>query len=385
MSRVTRNSLGSHIVTAVLVSFLGCLISASARAVGLIDWTNRADVICVASYDSMKPLGSKPIPPGYMESLVTDAVTMNVTAVWKGTLPEHKIVLNVTHVERNNGQYFPFKPFSRSSSYLIFVRRQAGSAIYDPMDAPSFDEGFGSDIPLSSLSSEITPQMPVFTKVVLQDIAGLSENDPLVRGRALGLLDDFDWLYIHQVSYRPALPPGTAVADLRKMITTRALPEVLRLTKDKDEETRFHALETAAHLQQTQVIPAIAEMSESQSLYAPNIAVELMYYRNDEAVPLLIPQMLNKNPDARMFTIEAFEGLKDRRTIPFLIDALGDSDKLVHDRALYCLYLITKLPTTYEVRGTPENAADALHFWQEWKTDHSQEIDQLRKKAFTTN
>ena len=163
------------------------------------------------------------------------------------------------------------------------------------------------------------------------------------------------------------------------MITAFAFPVMLQLTRAKDAWTRVDALEALAYLQDTQVIPAIGRAAENGGLYANTAAYSLFHYRNADAVPLLIPQMRNKNPQARMFVIEAFDGLKDRRTVPSLIAATDDPDGTVRGWALYVLHEIMGLPKDYFLGTSAKQENSYVQFWRDWRVSHSSEMEQMAK------
>ncbi|BDI33948.1 hypothetical protein CCAX7_59990 [Capsulimonas corticalis] len=377
----------------LLAICLIAFITGRGQADGLWDWTKRADIVCVASYVSQKPLKTRINPANSSEVLVTVAVTMKVTALWKGKLPQSSLVLRETQVLRegkvvdlNLNHPFASKTYSPWSldlnpDWLIFAVRQKGSEIFAPMSSFPNDVGFRSAIPVGPLLPGITDDMSLMSKATRLVVNSLYDPEPTIARAALSELSDFEGLFISGLRPERFLPPGTDVAALKSLLVARAIPAIKRLTQVKDEETRFGALRLAAHFQQTWAIPAIAEMAQSHSRRADGAAVLLWHYGNSTAVAPLIQQLKNTNYLARIFTIEAFETLKDKRTMPFLIDALRDPNSKVRARALYMLYLITNLPTNYHFRLSPKETQDTIRYWERWGREHSAEIERWKKSA----
>lgn len=343
-----------------------CVQMPPAQASGVADWTNRADLICVASFDALESIKTEPTQS--FDTLVTYAVTMNVKSLWKGSLSEPKLKLKLSRLERN-GPYFPFQPFSKNRNYLVFAQKSEQSPLYDSLE-PGNESSFSSAIPIGGIIALTEPRTPLFSQVTRQIISGLFETDATVKHAAIGALSDYEWLFV------PPLVPShvplgqTRIADLREMFAARALPQILRLARDEDETTRVQALETASYLQQNSVIAELAKGAESDSRYADYaLSWGLLHFRNSSAIPLLVPQLKNKNPLARIAVIEALEGFRDRKTLPFLVQTLDDSDPRVRERALYALHLISGLPDNYVLQASAEQQKNLVRFWKSWRAN----------------
>ena len=281
----------------ILFTFFFCH---DAIAYGIMDWTNRADIICIASYHSHQWIGPAPGEEkagSFTFSRATYTATLDVQEVWKGSLPGKKLILKLTRRE-HDGVQMAFRPFEESHEFLIFARRQTlgqgfigpelGNAVYvpiDPEDGADYN-GFESALPTDPTTPQVQSQKPLFLRVVRQIVSGLWTSHPQQYGPdprkvALSFLPDFDWLYSDEAPPTD-LPRGTSITQL-KIITDRCLPKLFQLTKDADDNTRFESLLTLAHLQQKQVVPMLQDYvrsgAQNSQWLANNMGTVLSYFQ----------------------------------------------------------------------------------------------------------
>jgi hypothetical protein len=300
-----------------------------AHAVGIWDYTHRADLICVATFDSLRPVEWEPrLASG---ALTTYAITMNVREVWKGEWTEPQVTVYLARWEFD-GPFTPFKPFTPKRNYLILAKRNSNNRFTNGK------QGFFSYFPLAEPVSA-QPNQPAMTRVTRQLIANLLSADLDLKNKAFFYLPDYEGVFVDDSSWIKTQFPADEVSAAKSLLTTQAIPEILRLAREGDEQTRVAALLLAPWLQQTVIISQLAQEAQEGKSWSNSMAWGLFHFHNREALPLLRAQLGNTNPTARLAIVEAFEEFRDPVTIPDLKKLLADPDKEVAKRAAYALGL----------------------------------------------
>ncbi len=315
-----------------LLLALTCL--SRAHAVGIWDGTHRADLICVATFDSMEPVESQPpitLGGAPVDPLTIYAVKMNVSEVWKGVWADPHVTLHFGRREMGGPFVYP-SLFEKNQNYLIAAKRGPNGRFFQsPDDLNGKTSFFNSILIRDPVAAE--PNQPVMVRVTRQLIANLLDPDVKIKRTGLGMLGGYEDVFTDGQRWVKNQFPADEVSATKSLVEKQAIPEILRLTRDDDEEMRTSALETASWLQQTAVIPR-------GKPYADSMAWGLFHFHNREALPLLMAQLSNTNPMARIAIIEAFEQSRDPIVIPDLKRLLTDPDTGVRERAQYALKLI---------------------------------------------
>ncbi|RYX81519.1 HEAT repeat domain-containing protein [bacterium] len=321
---------------ALLTILLVCISLLPAHAISIWDATHRADLVCIATFESERAVESE--HPLAFEGNVIYAFTMNVSQVWKGEVKEKKLTLHLARYERN-GPWQPFRPFETNRNYLIIAKRNPKGRFYTSPDDLNGKQGFVDYFPVRE-SVPAVPSQPLMVRVTRQIIANLLDANTELKQKSLWQLQDYEGVFIDDSTWVKKQFGAAEVSATKSLVKKEAIPEILRLTREGDEEIRCTALETASWLQQTSVIPQLARGAQSGKPWADSLAWGFLHYRNREALPLLQAQLSNTNPIARLAIIEAFELFRDPATIPDLKRLLTDPDAQVRDRARYAVGLI---------------------------------------------
>ena len=171
-------------------------------------------------------------------------------------------------------------------------------------------------------------------------------------------------------------------SSLEAFIRARVLPTVLKLTTDSDADLRDQAILAAAHLQDVDVIPALAKIADKQ--YKPGqqgIAASIFSeYRNPDATRALAGVLGDTNPNVRSQAAASLRELADPVTVPSLLDHLDDPDPWAKYYIVTALYTATNTP---EYPGTVLFHADEdkyVAFWKKWADEHQDKIATLREQ-----
>lgn len=310
-----------------------------ARAIGVWDDTQRADLICVATFDSMRPVESQSLRAD--RSLTTYAVKMNVSQVWKGTWTEPQLALYFVR-EMNgvfNGPFVPPSPFEKNRNYLIMAKRGPDGRFLQSPDDPGGERSFvGSILIREPVAAEA--DQTVALRMARQLIANLLDADLKIQKVGLDELGSYEDVFTEGENAGKKQSSPAEVAAVKSLLEKEAIPEILRLSRGNDQELSLGALETASWLQQTSIIPQLAQRAQKNAPGAYEMAWALYHFHNREALPLLRAQLGNTNPNARVAIIEAFEEFKDPSVTPDLKRLATDPDSAVRKRAQYALALL---------------------------------------------
>lgn len=385
------------VITPLLTMMLMCLATGPTRAATEI-WdiarlSEESDIVCVVSFQSVEKtlldeqpnnnLLRFPTHDGSYFLLYSSISTMRVHQVWKGDWPEQQIKLRSVDKEYWLAPAETQKPrFEAGRLYLVFAGKDEISAAkvavvaHDGLDIQSA-------FPMASVAPDIVPNMPVSEKVLRQFSGSLRSNDKKVQ---IAALEQF-WLldYLMWDKFQPqGLLHNVDAKEWRRFILKNVAPRVLRLTESHDEETQESALGTAARLQLIQAIPRIVALSENNSSHAETMNWNLFGYRNQDAAPLLLPQLRNPKLPMRVAVVEYFEMLKDRRALPYLLELLNDPDPKVRERLPHTLWVITGLPKTYRIENAAEKQQELMNFWEKWAATHQKELKKIKARGWKT-
>ena len=170
-------------------------------------------------------------------------------------------------------------------------------------------------------------------------------------------------------------------SSLEAFIRARILPVVLKLTMDSDADIRDQAILTAGRLQDVDVIPALAKITDMQ--YQPGQPAgegDLIFgeYRNPDATRALVGVLSDSNPNVRERAAYSLRESADPLAAPFLLEHLDDPDPDARYSIVTAFYTATNTP---EYPGTVlfhDDEGKYIAFCKKWAAEHQEKVDLLR-------
>lgn len=274
-----------------------------------------------------------------------------------------------------------FAPFSRSGVFA------------DPSEpGPKIALGPAS---LPDLSRDATP----LRKTLRVLAAALAGGDSTVRQRCLERIGevgslvavpaDTGGMRVNFAATRSLLATlgEPQSADFDAYAASAVLPAVKSLLADPDPRMRARAAFTAAALQDTSVIPRLADTArrldgqtrEADANEAREAVAALGDFRTPASVRPLTLLLTDSSWKVRERTAYALRFIGDPRSVPALLGDLGDTNHEALYMAVTALYEATGDDT-----GLPD--MDAFHkdearyvgHWRQWATDHQALVKELR-------
>jgi len=131
---------------------------------------------------------------------------------------------------------------------------------------------------------------------------------------------------------------GRVVEALSKLGAKEAIPDIVPLLKDSDEVVRCSAVDALKELGAKEAIPALVPLLKDSDEVVRRSAVDaLKELGAKEAIPALVPLLKDSDKAVRRRAVEALDSLEDKEAIPALVAFLKDSDELVRHRAVEAL------------------------------------------------
>lgn len=356
-------------------------------AADVFAWTDQADIVCIASVVSEQRSNEK-LPILTEMPYITTLNTLQVQKFLKGTLPTRKIVVKSYPLDMKAmrqqgittwGGNLLFKGFKVKQNYLIFAKKDAGADTYSLVE----DHGYGSTIEVGPISAEVSSQQPVLTNILLQLISTISSTNSQNQMASLEALQDFGPLLWQKIPPTEGLVANevgkiTNKSDLIGLLMMRAVPALLALGRNGNQNIRVYALVAAAHLQSTEAIPELAALVSTNPDLKEVAAASLQSYHTSDAVPSLVPLLKNNDTDVRTSALISLRAIRDSRSLPYVLEALTDSDEKVRYLAAYVCYELTGQMPPPAVSNFPAKQQDYAKYWTDWAIKHKAELDKSR-------
>ena len=181
-------------------------------------------------------------------------------------------------------------------------------------------------------------------------IAGLRDNDPLVRrqaAEALGLIEDQRAVgpLITLLKDKDSLIRRHAVKALGRIKDRRGVPPLIAVLNDKDEKS--HVKASAAKAlgwigEPDAVESLVAALKDAHWTVRSRAANALGTIRDPRAVEPLISMLEDEDPLVRGYAVDALGEIEDARAMEALQAALTDPDRDVRKRVEQALTKITE-------------------------------------------
>jgi len=355
----------------------------SGRAQGVLDWSRRSPIACIATAQSVSVMptavyqGTTPYLPVYAH------FTLKSLLGW-GTVPSTFTVAGykggrASPTERPSDAYEYhgyFSSFTVGTTYLLFLTY-----------APLFDGERAADrhLRLEDLGSvpslvEVSQNAPGFDSKqsllanILHVLAiSITDPSPEVRQDAISEIGSYG-PYLYDYSKYPVLaylprPPVMVEQNIASMLTDSVIPELTGMEKTASPAMLIKLKTTLGLLQVVGVIPElVAAVPQNGDGGWDTPAYALSSFGVPGAVPLLCKGALAANPNAAVACITALGNVRDVSGAPGLIAALvrGSNGKVRYFANLALIDTTGQLAGNYGPDEFASHEKVVDKFWLDW-------------------
>ena len=360
----------------------------------------KADVICTARIVAIKQVTPTkfeanhggPNGPPILIDAQSAVAEVTVQSVLKGKISPKSIEVAFYKNVYHGMNPTPFTELAAGETDILFLKTTDTEASFTLSQPSSHGK---SKITLGDAKIGPFPAtIPPLRAVLLALTDALSSGSKSVKMECLNRIGSTGYLLYAKVGVwvdkkavtdrailgEPLLagPPPTG---LEAFTRAKVVPAVLALTMDKDADLRDEAVLAAGHLQDVDVIPALANIADKQ--YQPGqpagqVALILGEYRNPDATRALVGTLGNSNPNVRERVAYSLRESANPLATPFLLEHLDDPDPDARYSIVTALFTATNTP---EYPGTVlfhDNEDKYVSFWKKWATEHQEKVDFLR-------
>jgi len=366
------------------------LLSAPAYAGDISDWSQKADLICLAHCVNKE---ASPVPFNSTTGAVYDVITWSfqVQTILKGDKSVSSFVV-VTHdldraalTKKGITTYsFPeyFTQFAPSANYLLFLKVSPEDGTYQLVN-PYRTRETAWEVPRHLPPDDTTA--PLAVRLLNIGATTLSLSDEAAKIRGMGFLAEFSEFLdennaysahmgdaAHGLNRDSAKPRPDAVDPLVQQIRDRVhaiiLPEVVAYLKDDDTSIREESVLTLAALQQTAVIPTLIDLANSGSPNSGRAIEAIIEYATDASAIALAPYLVspNQNQKIKEAVSQSLRSSQDPQLIPYLLQAVNDQDYSVVYRAVSTLFDITGEMPEPTMAAFAQVKEKYVLYWNHW-------------------
>jgi hypothetical protein len=301
--------------------------------------------------------------------VVRQTVTFAVERTLKGDPAEAEVPVTFFQLESGPGlpEYrIRYEEIPWGEPVLAFLRKeQEGFFLLE-----SHAEG-GSVIPISEVVPESVVQgLTPSRKVVIQLLWKIDEAEVGLQKIALAPLCELGYVIAEIPNPFAKIPPlegeDPGLHGFRKFIDQEAVPDLLALTVQDNEETRAVAWATLGYLQQPFAIPPLRVLAER----GQGSEVVLQEYATERAVPWLLPLLDSEKDEIRQSAAYALKHIASPLSLPAMLKALEDPLQTMRYSAVCALSAITGEGVFPSIPRFQEEEEQLLNFWKGWAQQH---------------
>ncbi len=367
---------------------ISLLLSCGASAGDVVAWAKGADIVCVARLASTQTVDDASTDPTTPYKTVLNK--LRVIKVLKGHLPPGGVQIESHPLDLERMRRLgittlsgrrPFGGFAPGEDYLLFVN-------YTP-DTPYVNMiSDTSAIDIGSKLADMSQTEPLLANIVSQFSVALSGSNQESQLSVLDTAGSFGTILWERTpaSEGVAAQELASISKQDKAAITRNLqeqlvPAVLALAKSDDTTVKAFALSTAAGLQVEEVITPLITFAHASPSYSSLVLPALGDYKSLKATSFLVPLLESPSAKVREAAATSLRSIQDRRSLPFLLNALHDDDETVAYLACYTLWEITNQYPPPALAAFPSSRESYMLRWNIWAKANKIEIERLKQEV----